>query len=247
MKKSHNHTGKEISICVLCGDKLEHLEKAITVHCDNCRQTAPATSRCLSGHIICDDCMNQPVNELVKTKCLNYSGNDPMQLAVDIMNSPLVQMHGAEHHFILPAVMLTVTKSQNSRSNSLAELLEIAENRAMSEICDDCNFAVNSCGAALGAGIFLEMLNNIDEPSEGQWAAMSSELTALCLNKIAKHGGPRCCKRDTYFAIEACVEFLNDRYSISLPISKAKCTFSLRNNSCGREECTFYSLSNSLV
>ena len=26
------------------------------------------------------------------------------------------------------------------------------------------------------------------------------------------------------------MEFLNDRYSISLPISKAKCTFSLRNN-----------------
>lgn len=247
MKKIHNHTGKDISICVLCGDKLEQLDKAITVHCDNCRDTASATSRCLSGHIICDNCMNQTVNELVKEKCLAYIGKDPMLLAVEIMNSPLVQMHGAEHHLILPAVMLTVTKDKISRLNPLSDLLDIAEERAMSEICIDCKFEEKSCGAALGAGIFLEIFNGIDEETEGQWAAFSSELTSKCLAKIEEHKGPRCCKRDTYFAIQASVEFLKDKFEIELPLSAAKCTFSLRNRSCGREECTFYSLSNSLV
>ena len=247
MKKIHNHTGKDISICVLCGDKLEHLDKPIVVHCDNCRATASATSRCESGHIICDNCMNQTVNEFIKEKCLAYTELDPTQLAVEIMNSPLVQMHGAEHHFILPAVMLTVTKDKISRKDTLSELLDIAEERAMSEICVDCKFEQNTCGAALGAGVFLEMFNGIDEQTEGQWAALSGELTSKCLAKIEEHRGPRCCKRDTYFAIQASVEFLKEKFAIDLPTSTAKCTFSLRNRSCGREECTFYSLSNSLV
>lgn len=248
MESLDNHTGHSTKVCVLCGESLEHLAKDINnVHCDNCRQVKTASSRCKDGHIICDDCMNETVFDFVKRKCLNYKGNNAIELAVDIMNSPLINMHGPEHHYILPAVMLTVTPKDQTANKNLHELLETADKRISKEVCIECNFAKNTCGAAMGAGIYIEILNGLNEQTEGQWNSLSSELTARCLNKIKEHGGPKCCKRDTYFSVIATIEFLKEKYAVELPISEAKCTFSLRNKSCGLEQCIFYNLANSLV
>lgn len=248
MSTSDNHTGHETKNCVLCGDTLEHLNKNLeNVHCDNCRLIKPASSRCKMGHVICDDCLNETVFQFVKTKCLTYKGNDAIELAVEIMNSPLVNMHGPEHHYILPSVLLTVIPKNKLSNKTLEDLLEIADKRISKEVCVDCSVAKDNCGAAIGAGIFIEIINGLYEKKVDKINNLSKELTERCLDKIKEHGGPKCCKRDTYFSIQASIEFIKEKYGIELPQSKAKCTFSLRNKSCGLERCIFYNLANSLV
>ncbi len=248
MSNTDNHTGHVTKSCVLCGETLEHLSKNIeNVHCDNCRQIKPASARCKMGHVICNDCLNETVFEFVKNKCLAYKGNDPIELVVEIMNSPLVNMHGPEHHYILPSVMLTVTPKNKLSNKTLKELLEIADERISKEVCVDCSTATETCGAAMGAGIFIEIINGLNEKKDDKLNNLSKELTDKCFAKIKEHGGPKCCKRDTYFSIQTSIDFLKEKYGITLPQSKAKCTFSLRNKSCGLEKCIFYNLANSLV
>lgn len=241
-----NHTGKDISTCIICGDELESLNKEIETICDFCGKPGKAHTSCKSSHIICDNCLNMPVNEYIKKICLSDKGDDPIALAVKIMNSPLIRMHGSEHHFIVPAVMLTCTYKQMKEPKDLASLLDIAEDRAMHTVSQDCKFECNFCGAAIGSSIYLNLFTGSDNSSD-EVLSLDKVLTSKCLLKISELNLPKCCKRDTYLSLQEIIEFMKENFEINLPTSEAKCTFSLRNKSCGREICIFYNLANSLV
>lgn len=242
-----NHTGKDIQTCIICGDDLELLNSEIETICDFCGKTGKAHTSCKSSHIICDNCLNMPVNEYIKKICLSDSGNDPIALAVKIMNSPLIRMHGSEHHFIVPAVMLTCTHNNIKSSHDLSTLLDIAEDKSMHTVSQDCKFECNFCGAAIGASIYLNIFTGIDNSDDNEVLSLDKILTTNCLLKISELNLPKCCKRDTYLTITETIHFMKEYFEIELPVSEAKCTFSLRNKSCGREICIFYNLANSLV
>lgn len=186
------------------------------------------------------------VIEFIKNKCLNYGGKDPIELSVDIMNNDLVRMHGPEHHFIVPAVLVTCLHNYKNDNENLAEKLEIADKRAKIETPRVCTFKQGSCGAAQGTGVFMSMYLGRDEMDEDSWSP-SNEIIAESLKRVDESHGPRCCKRDTYMALETAVKYLRDKFAVNLPSSEAKCTFSLRNDGCGHEDCEYYNLSNSLV
>lgn len=232
--------------CLVCGDYLELLKEKKTAFCDYCGQTAEGKHVCSSGHFICDQCYAITTVDFVKRTCLKYKGTNPIELAVEIMNSPFVKMHGAEHHFIVPAVLLTCEHNYSGGGEGLPEKLDKAEDRATKETPRICSFKDGTCGAAVGTGVFLSMYLKHEQQDEDEWS-LANKIIAESLKTVAESHGPRCCKRDTYLALQSTVKFLNDNFAINLPISRAQCTFSLRNQSCGREECTFYNLANSLV
>jgi hypothetical protein len=232
--------------CILCGDKVSTLKEPIETHCDFCGKTKLTSHECESSHFLCDDCYNIPVTEYIKSTCLNYKGTDPIALAVEIMNSPVIKMHGSEHHFIVPAVLLTCINNTKENPENLKSKLDVAEERAAAETPDKCTHSLGTCGAAIGTGVFLSMFLNRDHIHDDAWS-LSNHIIADSLKKIAEHGGPRCCKRDTYFSLLTAIDYLNDHFAYSFNKSEAKCTFSLRNKSCGLEECIFYNMSNSLV
>jgi len=58
---------------------------------------------------------------------------------------------------------------------------------------------------------------------------------------IALHGGPRCCKRNTYLGIRTAVRF--SRQYLEAPIKmtrKTVCRFYKLNKECIKEECPFF-------
>ena len=66
----------------------------------------PSNATCVDGHFVCDRCHSLSANDLVEETCINSGSRDPLELARIIMNSDRVPMHGPEHHFIVPAVLL---------------------------------------------------------------------------------------------------------------------------------------------
>jgi hypothetical protein len=238
-------TGLDYEGCLLCGEALVNFHDPIEMKCAFCGTMHNAKAHCTEMHYVCDTCQHLSAGDVVQTICLRSDKTDPMALAVEIMSSPAVKMHGPEHHFIVPAVLMTCINNKHGDFPDLKDRIDFVRKIA-GETVPNCSFDLRTCGAAIGTGIFLEMLNNHDAATEDEWS-LSKNIVADSLTKIADSGGPRCCKRDTYLALEASVEFLSDKYAIELPTSQAKCTFSLRNNSCKREECNFYNMSNSLV
>lgn len=239
----------EKATCILCGSELKELQNPIEVRCDVCGKVHTTHYQCDNSHYICDNCLAMPVNEFIKNKCLEYKDIDPMALAVSIMNSPKIRIFGPEHHLILPAVMLTCVYNLQHTHRDKEELLTIleeTENRVENQSPRECAYHLGGCGAAIGTGIFASIFLGKSLSKDETWSVANS-LVADSLKRIAEAGAPRCCKRDTYISIETSVDFLKNRYNIELPITQGRCTFSLRNSSCKREECYFYDIRYSLV
>ena len=66
-------------------------------------------------------------------------------------------------------------------------------------------------------------------------------MTAKSLLSVANHGGPRCCKRNTFLSIMQAVEFSEENLHVAMNIDKGtKCDYSTLNAECLKNECPFY-------
>jgi predicted RNA-binding Zn-ribbon protein involved in translation (DUF1610 family) len=231
--------------CLVCGDDLITFSKPRKMQCAFCGTIAEATSHCNQMHYVCDKCQHLSATEIVKSICMQSHKTDPVSLAVEIMRSPAIKMHGPEHHMIVPSVLLTCINNKYHTVQDLAAKIDLAEEIAM-ERAPVCSYDLNMCGAAIGTGVFLELYTGLNPEDEDEWS-LPNQIIAKSLKIIAEKKGPRCCKRDTYISLLAAIDFLAEKFAIELPASEARCTFSNRNNSCMREDCDFYNIGYSLV
>jgi len=118
---------EKLTTCILCGDELIRLDEPITTQCDFCGKYSTSSNRCAEGHYLCDNCLEIPLIDYIKRICLKYNDTDPIALAVDLMSSPVIMMQGPEHHFIVPAVLLTCVANSLENTDDLAQKLDIAE------------------------------------------------------------------------------------------------------------------------
>ena len=199
--------------------------------------------RCVEGHFICDDCHRLPAEDLIETTCLETNVVDPLLLAISLMRHPALKMHGPEHHFLVPAVLLTSYSVVTGEREALGGRLKRARERAAMVKGGSCG-THGACGAAIGAGIFVSIITGATPLSRREWM-ISNLMTARSLHEIALAGGPRCCKRNTYIAILAAVSFVSEEWEVALPVkSDILCEFSDLNRECRKTECTFYPCGN---
>lgn len=235
----------EKSTCNLCGEELFVLESPITVRCDNCGKIGTTSHQCANEHYICDDCLSGSANDFIKNECLQYKGLDPIELAIKIMNSPRIRMHGAEHHFLVPAVMTAIMHNKDNSFTPLNEELDKLDVLIQNNAPKQCSIVAGTCGAAIGSGMFVEEYLK-ERFSPEKLKEFSDFVTKETIREIDEIGLSRCCKRDTYLSLEVTAKFLNDNFGLDLPTAEPKCTFSRRNKSCGMEECPFYNIANSI-
>ena len=69
----------------------------------------------------------------------------------------------------------------------------------------------------------------------------SNLITAEALRSVALHGGPRCCKRDTFISLGEAIDFIEKELGVSLEKEdRIRCGFSHLNKQCLHEECQYY-------
>jgi hypothetical protein len=235
----------EKSTCILCGEDLLTLDSSIDVRCDYCGKKGPTSHQCASEHYICDECLSGDVHDFIKKECMNYKGLDPIELAIKIMNSPRIRMHGAEHHFLVPAVMTAILHNKDNSFTPLDEELNKLDILIQNNAPKQCSLTSGNCGAAIGSGLFVEeYLKGRFSPEKLKEFGDFVKLESIC--EIDEIGLSRCCKRDTYISLEVTAKFLNDNVALDLPLAEPKCTFSRRNKSCGMEDCPFFNLANDI-
>ena len=70
-------------------------------------------------------------------------------------------------------------------------------------------------------------------------ALMAKRMTARALDSIGKVGGPRCCKRDSWLAILAAVDFVREHLGVEMARTVPVCSYSGRNSQCLGKRCPF--------
>jgi hypothetical protein len=223
--------------CLICQGKLEYLRFTEPHECAICHKTYHSNTRCVHGHYICDDCHSAGVYELLPYLVM-YPEKNPIKLMQQVVSHNSVHLHGPEHHCIVPCVLLATYRNCGG-SLDLDKCLKEAVERGRQVPGGTCG-NWGACGAAVGAGIFASIVSKSTPLNKEVWA-IPQILTARCLERMAEIGGPRCCKRTSYIAIETAAEYSSRVFNVTMPIVRVACTHKELNKECIKSNCPFYS------
>lgn len=231
---------EERSGCVLCGKELRYTDEPREMQCVFCHGAFATQAKCVDDHFVCDACHAAPANELIERFTAGSDSKNPLDIAITLMKSPQVKMHGPEHHFLVPAVLLAAFYNASGRPREKEAQIRKARQRAENVLGGFCGF-YGSCGAAVGTGIFVSVMTGATPLSQKEWQ-LSNLATAHSLQAIALAGGPRCCKRNSFLAILKTVRFVRDRFRVEMQLGPDRlvCAFHHMNNECRKVECRFY-------
>lgn len=161
---------------------------------------------------------------------------DPAAILEQVMSHPAVPMHGPEHHVIVASAIVAAVRNSGYPlpEGALDKVIE-RSSKVPGVWCG----LYGDCGAAVGAGIAISVISKAT-PLTGKQRTLAMAATSQALSRMLDEQ-PRCCKKASRIAIQSTVEFLPERLGINLLQSgKPHCTFTLRNQQCTRELCTYY-------
>lgn len=223
--------------CIVCGEELVYGQSE-KLECFYCHKILDSNVKCREGHFVCYNCHSMPGNDLIENFCNISKIADPLELALILMRKPKIKMHGPEHHFLVPAVLLAAYYNAKGDYNQKRLKIKEARFRSSKILGGFCGF-YGDCGAAVGTGIFMSLITNATPLSAQEWR-LSNLITAKSLLTIANHGWPRCCKRNTFLAINETANFLKENFSFKMKINRStKCEFKDLNK-CLKKKCPFY-------
>jgi hypothetical protein len=223
--------------CLVCGADLIYSDDYRTLTCYCCKGEFQSNVTCGQGHFVCDQCHARSGTEWIETFCNNSDSVNPFRMATEIMHSEKIKMHGNEHHFLVPAVLIAAYSNKTNNADKAA-MISIARKRAEKIPGGFCGTHGN-CGAGVGTGIFVSVITKSTPLAKEEWS-MSNLVTGRSLIAIAEHGGPRCCKRDVYLALNEAVLFLREKLHTELETEEVRCGFFENNRECLERECIFY-------
>lgn len=221
--------------CLICKAPLEYLPEDVLMECAICHKRELSKTRCVEGHYVCSDCHTQGMDSIFGL-CLSETSRDPLQILEKMMTMPFCHMHGPEHHVMVGAALLTAYKNAGGALDLQKSLREMYR-RGKAVPGGACGFW-GACGAGVSAGQFLSIATGATPLASESWG-LSNRMTAKALESIGSHGGPRCCKRDSYLTVLAAVDFVAEHLNIHMEKSLPVCTRSGQNNQCIGLRCPF--------
>ena len=181
--------------------------------------------------------MNE-VYSRIKDICLNTNDSDPIRIARKIMHDDLIKMHGPEHHFIDGASLLCAIYNVKKDFDLEMALnnLALRSEKMPGAICGYWGI----CGAVASVSSAMSVLHHTTPLTSDDYYKDHMELSSLILKKMSEIGGPRCCKRHAYLALETAIDYVKDKYDIVLGNSKTIYEFKANNPTCLREKCPYF-------
>ena len=85
-----------VNDCLVCGKPLLYFEAPRKLECVFCHQTFLTQAACEDGHYVCDACHSAQGIKAIREYCETAVSTDPIAMAVDIMKTPYIYMHGPE-------------------------------------------------------------------------------------------------------------------------------------------------------
>ena len=223
--------------CIICGAPLEYLDSPVEMECAICHRRFTNNVRCTEGHYVCDDCHTAGIDSIVGI-CLHETSTNPVVIMERLMALPTCHMHGPEHHIMVGAALITAYHNAGGDVDVVWALSEMV--RRGKQVPGGACGNWGACGAALSTGMFVSIVTRSNPLAAETWS-LSNRMTSEALLNVSKHGGPRCCKRDSYLSILAAVAFAREHLGVVMEApTNIICTRSRFNNQCLKSNCPFF-------
>lgn len=224
--------------CLLCGAPIVYADEAQEVTCAICGKTEMGHCTCSEGHYVCDACHREKGVAFILDACRASDSTNPIELAQAIMADKSVYPNGPEHHTLVGAVLLACYRNAGGDIDLDAALDEL-KGRSLQVPGGTCGFW-GTCGAAVSAGQFYSIISGSTPMTQDPWAA-TARLTSNIIGCLADVGGPRCCKRTGFTAIEQAARYTADTTGVRMELpERIVCTFSSGNDECRKKECPYF-------
>lgn len=224
--------------CLLCGAPLVYADAAQEMTCAICGKTETGHCACADDHYICDACHREKGVAFILDACRASISTNPIELAQQIMTDRTIYPNGPEHHTLVGAVLLTCYQNAGGAID-LDQALDELRRRSLQVPGGTCGFW-GVCGAAASAGQFYAIISGSTPLAAEPWAS-TARLTANIMGRLASVGGPRCCKRNGFIAIEESVRYVAATTGIAMKLpERTLCTFMGGNDECLKRECPFF-------
>ncbi len=228
---------KSMTGCMLCGKPLEYLKRDRPEPCVFCNKTLTANAVCEDGHFVCDDCHGSDMIEVAKHICTTTNATDMIDLLNQLRSHPLFPLHGPDHHFSVPGVILACYR--NSGGSITDEDIITAIDRGKSVPGGACGF-LGTCGAVLGVGIAFGIIFK-SSPLTAKPRQKLQHLMQAVLAEQGKYESARCCQRETWTALEAAAALSKEHLQVELKAEgDVKCRQQKKNKECILKACPYF-------
>lgn len=222
--------------CLICKAPLLYLQKEKEMTCALCGKKEMSRDACMRGHFVCSRCHTAGMDEIIGL-CLAESSPCPQEILEKLMARPFCHMHGPEHHVMVGAALLTAYHNAGGQVDLAAALKEMMA-RGRQVPGGACGYW-GACGAGVSIGMFVSIITAATPLTQAPWG-LANRMTAAALQAIGTVGGPRCCKRDSFLAVQAAVPFVKEHLGVEMESRAACCTHFSRNNQCIGQRCPFF-------
>lgn len=224
--------------CMICGKPLFYTKEAQTAKCEICGKTAETHATCESGHFVCDECHGKGGIAVILNICKDSESKDPIFLLQQMMAEEAIHMHGPEHHMMVGAALITAFANSGGVIDKEKALTEMIR-RGSRYPGGSCGFW-GCCGAAASTGMFFSIITETTPLSTKTWG-QANAMTSEVLRAIAAHGGPRCCKRNSFTAAVTAVKFIEKQLHIKMELPETiLCDYSALNKECIGDRCPYH-------
>lgn len=176
--------------------------------------------------------------KLIVAACLEQTSPSPYQVFRNIAQQDFVRMHGPEHHVLDGAALLTAYRNAGGDIDLPSALAELMSRGLQMPGAMCGRWGV--CGAVASVGAALSILEQTGPlATDDSWGS-HMQYTSCALEKLSRIGGPRCCKRDAYIALQTAVDYVHDRFGVSLQKDNISCEFHARNAQCLGTRCPYF-------
>jgi len=222
--------------CLICKGPLTYLLQEEQMECAICRKREASKTRCQNGHYVCNECHTRGLDSVLGL-CLAEVSCDPIAILEKMMAMSFCHMHGPEHHVLVGAALLTAYYNAGGTLQIMDALHEIYS-RGREVPGGTCGFW-GACGAGISAGQYMAIATASTPLAAAPWG-LSNRMTAKALEQIGTVGGPRCCKRDSYLAVLAAIDFTAEHLGVQMKKTIPICSYRSRNAQCIGRRCPFF-------
>ena len=170
--------------------------------------------------------------------CMIEQSINPIDIFCNIASKDFIRIHGAEHHVLDGAALLTAFYNAGGNINLQECLMELME-RGLQMPGATCGMW-GVCGAVTSMGAALSIIDGTGPLSKDDSWGKHMQFTSRALDSLSKVGGPRCCKRDAFLSFQKAIQYINENYEVKLQESQIECHFSEKNQQCIKTKCPFY-------
>ncbi|WP_321290595.1 DUF5714 domain-containing protein [uncultured Sunxiuqinia sp.] len=121
------------------------------LYCSYCMKKIVTTVNIIDGVVVCSNCEAKSIREIIYDYSFDSDSTAPIEMATHLMKFPGFKMHCPEHHFLVPAVLLSAYSNCVGNGKDKLEKWLIAANQRSGKVP----------GAFCGTVHFMPIIRNV--------------------------------------------------------------------------------------